>query len=104
MSQKKIYVGNLSYNITQDDLSDFFSKFGDITETKLISDFETGRSKGFAFIEFETQEAAQNALEANGAELSGRNIKVSMVKENKGGKGGRGGSRSGGYNNDRHYG
>lgn len=104
MSQKKIYVGNLSYNISQDDLSDFFSKFGDITETKLISDFETGRSKGFAFIEFETQEAAQNALEANGTELSGRNVKVSMVKENKGGKGGRSGGRSGGYNNDRHYG
>lgn len=96
MSQNKIYVGNLAYTITQDDLEDFFGKFGAITEVKLITDFETGRSKGFAFIEFDAQAAAQNSLEANGTELSGRSMKVSMVKDNKG----KGGARTGGYNRD----
>ena len=99
MNQNKIYVGNLAYSVGQDDLEDFFGKFGDIKETKLITDFETGRSKGFAFIEFEAQSSAQNSLEANGTELSGRNLKVSMAKENKGRS-----SRSGGYrDNDRDW-
>tara|TARA_R110002124_G_scaffold287281_1_gene472218 strand:- start:10043 stop:10354 length:312 start_codon:yes stop_codon:yes gene_type:complete len=101
MSQNKIYVGNLAYSVTQADLEDFFNKFGAVTEAKLITDFETGRSKGFAFIEFETQSAAQDSLEGNGQELAGRSLKVSMARENKG----KGGSRSGGgyRDNNRDY-
>lgn len=78
----KIYVGNLSYDITNDDLTDFFSSYGPIRDIKLIRDRDTGKLKGFGFIEFEDKNAAQTAVEtANGKELLGRNLKVSMAKQ-----------------------
>lgn len=101
MNQKKIYVGNLAYTLTEEGIKDIFSQFGEITDINLVIDRETNRSKGFAFIEFESQQSAQEALSMDGKEIEGRNLKVSMVKEQKGGRGSRsGGSRSGGYNND----
>jgi len=89
MSQSKIYVGNLSYQISQEDLNEFFSQFGAIQDVKLITDRETGRSKGFAFITFENADSVNAAIDLNGTEYSGRKIKVSVAKDN-GDRGGRG--------------
>lgn len=100
MSQNQIYVGNLAYSVTEEDLTEFFNQYGDIETVKLIMDRETGRSKGFAFISFVGQDAAKNALEANGADLKGRNMKVNPAKAGGAGSGGGGGRRrsSGGGN------
>ncbi|MBU0456290.1 MAG: RNA-binding protein [Pseudomonadota bacterium] len=102
MNPKKIYVGNLSYSTTGEDLNEFFSQYGTISEVKLISDFE-GRSKGFGFITFETEEGAQSSLQANDVDLQGRKLKVNIARDkpasdgaSRGGRGGRGGSSSGG--------
>ncbi len=93
MSQSKIYVGNLPYNATEDELRDFFTQYGNIEEVKLIVDFNTGRSKGFGFITFATAEASESALAANGTEMGGRKLKVNAARESngRGGRGGRGG-------------
>lgn len=88
MSQNKIYVGSLSYNATADDLQSYFSQYGDIEEVKLINDRDTGRSKGFAFVSFASQQAAQASLSADGVELMGRKIKVNMAREKEEGGGG----------------
>ncbi|MDF1654244.1 MAG: RNA-binding protein [Coxiellaceae bacterium] len=104
MSQAKIYVGNLSYQTTSEELQDLFGEFGTISELKLIIDHETNRSKGFGFITYEDNGAAQQACEKmNGTDLGGRQIKVSPAKEGGSGSGGgrRGGGRGGnggGYN------
>ena len=90
MSQNKIYVGSLSYDVTADDLQSYFGQYGDIEEAKLIMDRETGRSKGFAFITYATQDAAQVAVsKANGVDLQGRKIRVNIARENMGGGGDR---------------
>lgn len=89
MNQSKIYVGNLAYSTSQEDLEGFFGQYGSITETKLISDFETGRSKGFGFITFSSDAEAEAALAANGTELDGRTLKVNIAKEKKERSGGR---------------
>ncbi len=93
MKQAKIYVGNLSYQTTSDDLQEAFSAYGNITELKLITDRETGRSKGFAFITFDDSSAIEAAVALNGTDLDGRQIKVSEAKEDRGDSGG--GSRGG---------
>lgn len=92
MSQSKIYVGNLNFKTTEDAISDFFSQYGAIKELKLITDRMTGRSKGFAFVTFDQEEAAQKATSANGSDLDGRQIKVNIARENPAGgrEGGRG--------------
>lgn len=92
MNQAKIYVGNLSYNTTEDQLRDFFGQYGNISDCKLISDFQTGRSKGFGFITYASDAEGEKALEANGADLDGRKLRVNTAKENGGG----GGARRGG--------
>jgi RNA recognition motif-containing protein len=91
MSQAKIYVGNLSYETTEDQLRDFFTQYGSIEEIKLISDFQTGRSKGFGFITYTTDEAGENALTANGMEIDDRKLKVNTAKETTRRSGGGGG-------------
>lgn len=97
MSQFKIYVGNLSYDTTGEDLNELFGKFGTVAEVKLITDRDTGRSKGFAFITFGQDEPIEDALALNGTEFQGRRIKVNTAKEESrtggGGGGGRGGNR-----------
>lgn len=95
MNQTKLYVGNLSYQTTSDDLRESFASFGDIAELKLITDRDTGRSKGFAFVTYETNEAAEAALSLNDTTLDGRQIKVNYAKEGQQRSGG-GGSRFGG--------
>ncbi|ALA26693.1 RNA recognition motif domain-containing protein [Piscirickettsia salmonis] len=77
---KKLYVGNLTYSVEDRDLVEMFSKYGDVISAKVITDRDTGRSKGFAFVEFQTQEQAQAALALDGQDSGGRNLKVNMAK------------------------
>lgn len=81
MQQNKLYVGNFPYSVEEKDLRELFSPYGDIEELSLIIDRETGRSKGFAFITFSTQSAAESALAQNGKELKGRAIRVNIAQE-----------------------
>ena len=76
-----IYVGNLSYETTSHDLQDAFAEFGDVSKASVISDRETGRSKGFAFVEMSSDADAQNAINAlNDRDLHGRALKVNVAK------------------------
>lgn len=90
-NNKKIYIGNLPYSVTEQDIREKFETYGAVTEIALITDRETGRLKGFGFVTFETQAAAQGALAMNGQALKGRNIKVSMATDKVAGSGGSGG-------------
>jgi RNA recognition motif-containing protein len=88
-----IYVGNLLFDVGENDLREAFEKFGNVTEVRLIMDKYSGKSKGFAFIEMPDSNEAQKAIdEMNAKEFMGREIKVSQAKEKtSGGRGGRGG-------------
>ncbi len=97
-----IYVGNLSYNLTEDDLRALFAEFGDVTSAKLIMDRYTGQSKGFGFVEMSDDGAAQKAIdELNGRDVSGRSLTVNQARPReerpRGGGGGGGGGGRGGY-------
>jgi RNA recognition motif-containing protein len=99
---RKIYVGNLSYNVTSSDLEQLFTAHGQVQSAEVISDRATGRSKGFGFVEMGSDEEAAAAIAAlNGTEHDGRNLTVNEAKpkENKprGGGGGYGGGGGGGY-------
>ncbi|HEX8369426.1 MAG TPA: RNA-binding protein [Pyrinomonadaceae bacterium] len=92
----KIYVGNLSFNTSTQDLEDMFGEFGTVQSTNIIEDRETGRSRGFAFVEMSSNEEAQAAIAAlNGKDMDGRSLTVNEAKPREEG-GGRGGSRGGG--------
>ncbi len=91
---KNLYVGNLSYNCTADDLRELFSQHGNVSSAQVVSDRETGRSRGFGFVEMsDGGEAAIGAL--NGAEFQGRTLTVNEARPRESGGGGRGGG--GGY-------
>lgn len=77
---KKLFVGNLAWTVTSDDLRNFFASFGTVVDAVVIMDKMTGRSRGFGFVEMETEDQAQKALEANGKDLGGRNMNVNMAK------------------------
>ncbi|HYR84806.1 MAG TPA: RNA-binding protein [Terriglobia bacterium] len=106
---KKIYVGNLSYQMTETDLSDMFTQIGAVESVQIITDRDTGRSKGFGFVQMSDDEAAEKAIaQLNGKEVNGRALTVNearpMEKRDRGsrgpgGGGGRGGhgGRGGGY-------
>ena len=90
---KKLFVGSLSWGVNDDSLRDAFAVHGEISEAVVISDRDTGRSRGFGFVTFEDDEAADKAVAAlNGTELDGRAIRVDVAqaKERKGGGGGGG--------------
>jgi cold-inducible RNA-binding protein len=97
MSQNKLYVGNLSFNSTEEDINDAFSAHGTVTSVNLITDRETGRPRGFCFVEMSSDSEAQAAMQAlNDRDLDGRNLKVNVAKpresrSDSGGGGGRGG-------------
>ena len=94
----KLYVGNLSYNTTSSDLEQLFAQHGTVQSAEVISDRDTGRSKGFGFVQMGSDEEAQAAITAlNGQQHDGRNLTVNEAKprEDRGG-GGRGGSGGGG--------
>ncbi len=100
-----IYVGNLSYEVTEDDLNSVFAEYGTVKRVNLPNDRETGRPRGFAFVEMQTEDQENAAIEAlDGAEWMGRDLKVNKAKPREdnrsGGGGGRpGGNRGGGYGN-----
>ena len=76
-----IYVGNLSFQLSENDLNSAFEEYGQVDSAKIITDRETGRSKGFGFIEMPNQEEAEKAIEGlNGKELEGRAVKVNESK------------------------
>lgn len=81
MKQNKIYVGNFPYTADEAQLRGIFSAYGDIEECAVIMDRDTGRPKGFGFITFASQQAAEKALEQDGKDLDGRPLKVSMAQE-----------------------
>jgi RNA recognition motif-containing protein len=77
----KLYVGNLPYTTTEDDLRSLFTQAGDVTSVALITDRQTGRSKGFAFVEMASQEAVENAISMfNGAQFGGRPLTVNVAR------------------------
>lgn len=100
MAQNKLYVGNLSFNSTEADIEDAFSAYGTVSSVNVITDRETGRPRGFAFVEMSSDAEAQSAIEGmNGQNLDGRDLKVNLAKprESRGGGGGyRGGGGGGG--------
>ncbi|KAJ3220713.1 Glycine-rich RNA-binding protein 4, mitochondrial [Clydaea vesicula] len=122
----KVFVGNLSWNTNEESLRSHFSQYGDVTDAVVLTDRETGRSRGFGFVTFSSSEEAEKAVqEMNEQELDGRQIRVNLANErsdrgdrndgnrdgsrgrggfNGGARGGRGGSYGGGrggYNNNR---
>jgi cold-inducible RNA-binding protein len=100
---KKLFVGSLSWNTDDHGLREAFVPFGEITEAKVITDRDSGRSRGFGFVTFEDDEAADKAISSlNGTELDGRTIRVDVAQErNRGGGGGGGGGRGGYGGGDR---
>jgi|ERR1043166_1760050 RNA recognition motif-containing protein len=96
----KLYVGNLSFDTTTQDLETMFAESGTVTSANIIEDRETGRSRGFAFVEMSSAEEAKAAISAfDGKDVGGRNLKVNEAKprENNGGGGGGGRGRGGNY-------
>ncbi len=97
----KLYVGNLSFDTTTSDLEQIFGEIGTVESTNIIEDRDTGRSRGFGFVEMSSKEEGQNAIEQlNGKEISGRQLTVNEAKPREdrggGGGGGRGGYGGGG--------
>jgi RNA recognition motif-containing protein len=113
-SKMNIYVGNLSWNLKDQDLSNLFAQHGEVTSAKIVTDKFTGRSKGFGFVEMANDAEAQAAIAAlNGTDVGGRSIVVNEsrpkpeggggggFKKRSFGGGGGGGFKKGGYNRDR---
>ena len=103
----KLYVGNLSFKTTSDDLREYFATAGEVESASVIEDRETGRSRGFGFVEMVTSEGAAAAIEQfNGKDLNGRNLTVNEArpKTDRGGGGGRGGGYGGGRGGGGGYG
>src|SRR5882724_8313830 len=93
----KLYVGNLSFNTTENDLNDAFAAHGTVVEANLMMDRATGRARGFGFVTMSTAEEAQKAMTAmNGASIDGRNLTVKVARPREEGGGGGGGRRPGG--------
>ena len=97
---KKLYVGNLSYSVSDDSLQQHFSEFGGISSAKVMMDRDSGRSKGFGFVEMSSDAEAQAAIRGmNGKSIDGRDMVVNEARpmEPRTGGGGGGGRREGGY-------
>jgi RNA recognition motif-containing protein len=111
--ESKLYVGNLSYSTTEDDLRTLFAEAGTVTSVALIKDRDTGQSKGFGFIEMSTQVEAEKAISMfNGRMVGARELKVNLARprDDRGGggggfgnRGGGGGRRGGGGGGNRRY-
>ncbi|KAF7350436.1 RNA-binding domain-containing protein [Mycena venus] len=94
----KLYIGNLSYNTNDDSLRNCFASFGNITDSIVMKDRETGRSRGFGFVTYSTDDEAQQAIDRmNDQDLDGRRVRVNLANPRPGGGGGGYGGSSGGY-------
>jgi RNA recognition motif-containing protein len=92
-----IYVGNLSYDVTEEDLREAFEAFGQVESVKIIKDMYSNRSKGFGFVEIPNNSEAQSAIDGlNGKELKGRTLNVNQARPRSDGRSGGGGRRGGG--------
>ena len=109
-----IFIAGLSYNLSEAELEELFAEYGEVVSAKVIMDRETGRSKGYGFVEMAEDEAGNKAIEAlNGAEVDGKTLSVSVARpktegprrsyNNNGGGGYLGGIRGGGYGNSDHH-
>jgi cold-inducible RNA-binding protein len=99
----KLYVGNLSFQTSSEDLQQLFSQAGTVESASVVEDRDTGRSRGFGFVEMASKEEGEKAIEQfNGTDLAGRNLTVNEARprEDRGGRGGGGGGR-GGYGGNR---
>lgn len=97
--EKKLYVGNLSYDATREDVQSLFESHGTVSDVFIVKDRESGRPRGFAFVTMETQESMEAAIEAlNGEEFMGRNLAINEARprEERSGGGDGGGYRGGG--------
>lgn len=100
----KLYVGNLSFQTSSEDLQQLFSQAGTVESASVVEDRDTGRSRGFGFVEMATKEEGEKAIEQfNGTDLAGRNLTVNEARprEDRGGRGGGGGGGRGGYGGNR---
>jgi RNA recognition motif-containing protein len=94
---KKLYVGNLPFSATEDELRVAFEAHGAVASVNVITDRETGRSRGFAFVEMDDASAADEAMRAlDGSDMGGRSLRVNEAQDRRGGGGGGGGGRRGG--------
>ena len=100
---KKLYVGNIPFSTTDDDLRQLFETHGTVVSARVITDRETGRSRGFGFVEMANSADAEGAIAAlNGTSMDGRDLTVNEARERTGGGGGGGGGRGGGGGYDRY--
>lgn len=100
---KKLYVGNLPFTSTEEDLRSVFERHGSVDSVNVITDRETGRPRGFAFVEMSEESAATDAIRAlDGSDLGGRSIRVNEAQDRRTGGGGGGGGR-GGYGGRSRY-
>lgn len=102
----RIYVGNLPYSATDDQLAQMFGAYGDVVDARVITDRATGRAKGFGFVEMGTEEGARNAIaQLDGTVMDGRALRVNEAQPRperpRGGSGGYGGGSRGGYGSNR---
>ncbi|KAJ7957249.1 putative Glycine-rich RNA-binding protein [Quillaja saponaria] len=109
MSSSKLFIGGLSYGVDDQSLRDAFASYGDVVEARVITDRDSGRSRGFGFVNFSSEESATSALSSmDGQDLDGRSIRVSYATERpagpRGGGGGYGGGGGGGYRRDGGFG
>jgi RNA recognition motif-containing protein len=93
---KKLYVGNLSWSTTDADLTEMFSQYGEVTSARVITDRETGRSRGFGFVELDDEGSEKAMKELDGKEFQGRNLRVNEAQEKPRRDGGGGGGGGGG--------
>ncbi|CAK9166682.1 unnamed protein product [Ilex paraguariensis] len=101
MSSSKLFIGGLSYGVDDQSLKDAFSSFGDVTEARVIIDRDSGRSRGFGFVNFSSDECASSAMSAmDGQPLDGRNIRVSFATDRAGPPRGGGPSYRGGFGDE----
>ena len=96
ISVKKVYVGNLPWSTTEAELKELFSQFGTVESTAVITDRETGRSRGFGFVELDAAGADKAISELDGRDWNGRPLRVNEAQERRGGGGGGGGRGGGG--------
>jgi RNA recognition motif-containing protein len=100
----KLYVGNLSFQTSSEDLQQLFAQAGTVESATVVEDRDTGRSRGFGFVEMASKEEGEKAIEQfNGTDLAGRNLTVNEARprEDRGGRGGGGGGGRGGYGGNR---
>ena len=91
---RKIYIGNLPFSATEDELRTVFERHGSVDSVNVITDRETGRARGFAFVEMSEPSAAQDAIKAlDGTDMGGRSLRVNEAQDKRGGGGGGGGGR-----------